>query len=90
MGRIVSVTDGDTVTLLEADKTQHKIRLAGIDAPEKSQPFGRVCKQSLADLIFDRRVAVEVLDVDRYGREVGKITLDGKDINLEQIKAGCV
>ena len=54
IGKVVSVADGDTITVLDADKTQHKIRLNGIDAPEKAQPFGQRSKQSLSDLVFGK------------------------------------
>lgn len=50
-GRVVSVADGDTITVLDANKVQHKIRLAGIDAPEKSQAFGQRSRESLAELV---------------------------------------
>lgn len=87
-GRIVGVTDGDTVTVLDANRTQYKIRLAGIDAPEKAQPFGQRSKEYLSDLVFDRAVIVEWEKRDRYGRIVGKILVNGRDANLEQMKAG--
>lgn len=64
-GRVVGISDGDTLTLLDAVNTQHKIRLAGLDSPEKGQPFGQVCKQSLSDLAYDRVVAVESSKLDR-------------------------
>jgi endonuclease YncB( thermonuclease family) len=57
-GRIVGVTDGDTVTLLDESKKQYKIRLSGIDAPEKAQPFGHVSKKPLSDLVYDKDVQV--------------------------------
>jgi hypothetical protein len=79
---------GDTVTVLDADHRQHKIRLAGIDAPEKAQPFGQRSKENLPRLVFGREVVVEVGKTDRYRREVGKISIDGIDANLEQVKAG--
>ena len=88
-GRVVSIADGDTLTLLDANKTQHKIRLAGIDSPEKSQPFGQVCKKSLSDLAYDRVVTVESSKLDRYGRVIGKVLIDGQDVNLEQVRSGC-
>ena len=72
-GRVVSVSDGDTITLLDADHQQHKIRLSGIDAPEKAQPFGQRSKENLSRLIFGRDVAVEWRKKDRYGRTVGKL-----------------
>mgnify|MGYP000088299593 CR=1 FL=1 len=88
-GRVVGIADGDTLTLLDATKTQHKIRLAGIDSPEKGQPFGQVCKKSLSDLAYDRAATVESSKLDRYGRVIGKVFVDGQDVNLEQIRRGC-
>lgn len=87
-GRVVGVSDGDSVTVIDAKKTQFKIRLAGIDAPEKSQAYGQKAKESLADLVFGKNVDVQWSKQDRYGRTVGKILLGGVDINLEQIKRG--
>lgn len=87
-GRVVGVADGDTVTVLDGANTQHKIRLSGIDAPEKTQAFGMRSKQSLSDLVFDKQVNVETNKKDRYGREVGKILLTGQDVNLEQVTRG--
>lgn len=87
-GRVVGVSDGDTVTVLDATNTQWKIRLMGIDAPEKKQAFGNRSKQSLAALVFNRQVQVEYSKKDKYGRTVGKILVGGVDANLEQIKAG--
>lgn len=87
-GRVVGVADGDTLTVLDSSNTQHKIRLAGIDAPEKKQAFGARSKQSLSDLVFDRQVIVQSDKRDRYGREVGTVLVDGKDANLEQVTRG--
>jgi endonuclease YncB( thermonuclease family) len=87
-GRVVGVADGDTVTVLDGENTQHKIRLMGIDAPEKAMPFGQRSKQSLSGLIFGKEVQVEVRAKDRYKREVGRILLDGRDINLAQVQSG--
>ena len=88
-GQVVAIADGDTLTVLDSTHTQHKIRLSGIDAPEKAQPFGDRSKQSLAALTFRQQVTIEWDKRDRYGRIVGKvITPNGTDANLEQIKAG--
>lgn len=87
-GRVVSISDGDTVTILDSTNTQLKIRLMGIDAPEKKQAFGNKSKESLSNLVFNKQVAVEYSKKDKYGRTVGKIIVDGIDVNLEQIKAG--
>ena len=87
-GNVVGVADGDTITVLDADNVQHKIRLTGIDAPEKNQPFGNRSKQSLSDMVFNKIVTVETVKRDRYGRELGKVLAGGKDVNLEQVRAG--
>lgn len=87
-GLVVRVADGDTITVLDADKVLHKIRLAGIDAPERTQPFGQRSKNSLSDLVFSKSVTIDTNKRDRYGREVGKVIVDGLDANLEQVKRG--
>ena len=87
-GRVVRVVDGDTVTVLDANDTQHRIRLEGIDAPESHQVFGEQSRQSLAEMISGKEVTVSYQKTDQYGRLVGKILFDGRDINLEQVKAG--
>lgn len=87
-GRVVSVADGDTVTVLDSTNTQIKIRLMGIDAPEKKQAFGTRSKESLSALVFDKQVTVQLSKKDKYGRTVGKILVNGIDANLEQVKAG--
>lgn len=87
-GRVVGVADGDTVTLLDSNNVQYKIRLMGIDAPEKSQAFGRESKKNLSDLIFSKKVSVDWKKKDRYMRIVGKITLNGDDVCLAQVRSG--
>jgi endonuclease YncB( thermonuclease family) len=87
-GKVVSVADGDTITVLDDNKTQHKIRLQGIDAPEKAQAFGQKSKQSLHQLVHSKMVTVEFEKKDKYGRTVGKVLLNGTDVCLEQIKLG--
>lgn len=87
-GRVVGISDGDTITLVDDNNMQYKIRLAGIDAPEKRQAFGNASKISLSDLIFSQRIIADWTKKDRYGRFVAKITLNGTDINLLQIQRG--
>jgi endonuclease YncB( thermonuclease family) len=70
-GRVVAIADGDTITVLDAGKTQHRIRLAGIDAPERGQAFGQASKRRLSELVFDREVSIEFSKLDRNGRIVG-------------------
>ena len=87
-GRVVRVSDGDTITLLDAANTQSKIRLNGIDAPEKSQAFGEASRQNLARYIAGKSVRVEWKKRDRYGRILGTIFIDDLDVNLQQLKDG--
>ena len=76
------------MTVLDAERRQYKVRLAGIDAPEKAQAFGQASKISLSDQIFGREVAVTWDKRDRYGRIIGKISVDHRDVCLEQIRRG--
>lgn len=87
-GRVVGVADGDTLTVLDAGHGLTKIRLHQIDAPEKKQDFGQRSKQSLSDLVYGKQVSIEVADTDKYGRTVGKVWVNGKDANLEQVRRG--
>lgn len=89
LGRVVGVSDGDTITILdEMDKGRFRIRLYGIDCPEKKQAYGNKAKQFLASLVYGKRVSVRFSSIDRYGRILGRVYLSGKDINLAMISAG--
>lgn len=85
---VVKVEDGDTITVLDGQKKTHKVRLQGIDAPEKKQAYGEKSKQNLTFLIYNRMVHVEYNKYDKYGRVIGKVSLRGKDICLEQLDKG--
>ena len=87
-GLVVGVADGDTITVRDQQKNTYKIRLQGIDAPEKKQAFGEKSKQSLHDLVHGKQVRIEYDKEDKYGRIVGKITLDDLDICLQQLVLG--
>lgn len=87
-GRIVRVMDGDTVEVLETGNRLTRVRLAGIDAPEKSQPFGQLSRQELSSMVAQRHVAVTGGDTDRYGRLLGTLWLGVTDVNAEQIRKG--
>lgn len=87
-GKVVAVTDGDTITVLDAANRQHKVRLTGIDAPERGQPFGTASRDHLSGLIAGKQVVVESGSQDRYGRTLGKVRFEGVDVNLEQVRAG--
>ncbi len=88
VGRVVGVSDGDTITVLVDNHDRLKVRLAGIDAPEKSQPFGSVSKKSLSDQVFGKTVNIESNKKDRYGRFLGRVIFNGTDVCLEQIRSG--
>ncbi len=87
-GKVVKVADGDTITVLDNTNTQHRIRLQGIDAPERKQAFGNASRKHLANLVAGEEVTVKWVKRDRYGRIVGFVIVDGHDVNLVQVKAG--
>jgi endonuclease YncB( thermonuclease family) len=87
LGTVIAVHDGDTVTL-QNESGQKKIRLAGIDAPELNQPYGVESRHALKGAVLDRQVQVETTKADKYGRVVGKVIVDGQDINLKQLQLG--
>ena len=87
-GRVVGVSDGDTIKVMHNGKAE-KIRLYGIDCPEKAQPFGTQAKQFTSAMVFGKAVTVQVIDMDRYGRTVADVILpDGRVLNRELIAAG--
>lgn len=87
-GKVVKVSDGDTLTVLDGARRQLKVRVAGIDAPESRQPFGQRSKQLLSELAMNKRVTVTWQKVDRFGRVVGTVHRDDVDLGLEVLKAG--
>ena len=87
-GRVVGVADGDTITVMHNGKGK-RIRLHGIDCPEKRQAFGNRAKQFTSKLVFGKTITVQVADRDRYGRTVGEVLLpDGRSLNHELVRAG--
>lgn len=86
--KVVRVVDGDTIVVLDENKTEIKIRLDGIDAPEKMQDFSAKSKEYLSSLIFGKTITVKTRRTDRYGRILGQIFVDDKDINYEMVKSG--
>ena len=96
LGRVVAVSYVDSITVLASDNRQVKVRLAGIDAPERSQSFGQSSRRNLSDLVFGKEVRVSVVDKDRYGRIVGIVYVpvpgpNGEiviDVDLAQIESG--
>ena len=78
-GKVVAVTDGDTIKVLDANRVQHKVRLSGIDAPERGQPFGNASRKNLASLVAGKDVRIETSKKDRYGRVLGKVWVQPQD-----------
>lgn len=87
-GRVVGITDGDTITVLDEQNQQHTIRLAEIDAPERGQPWGDRSRQALSALVFGKSVSVQQTDTDRYGRVVARVFSEGRDVNRAMVEAG--
>lgn len=90
-GKVVGISDGDTLTLLVPDGAsfkQIKVRLAEIDTPESAQPYGARAKQALSDLAFNKQARVVVETTDRYGRTVGRVFVSNLDVNAEMIRQG--
>lgn len=87
-GKVISVHDGDTVTVLDQDNKKFHIRLQGIDAPELKQTFGSDSQQNLSRMVLGKQVTIFWTKIDKYRRTVGTIMLDGRDVNIEQVKAG--
>ena len=86
-GNVIKIADGDTLTLLVNEK-QLKIRLSDIDTPERKQPFGTRAKQALSELAFGKQACVVEVTVDRYGRIVGRVYVDGLDVNAILVRGG--
>ena len=88
IGKVIKVSDGDTITVLDINNQKHKIRLKGIDAPESQQVYGDISTQSLSELVYDKEVLVTWDKKDKYYRILGKVIVGGRDANYEQLKKG--
>jgi micrococcal nuclease len=88
LGRVIKVTDGDTIVIIDSSSRQHRIRLFGVDSPEAGQDFGNEATENLSNLVFGRDARVEVNGFDRYERALGKVWVGETDVGLEQIKSG--
>lgn len=86
--KVIGITDGDTIKVLRTGNEQVKIRLAGIDCPERRQPWGSRAKQAASDLVAGQTVTIKVMDVDRYGRTVGRVFVDGVNVNRALVEGG--
>jgi endonuclease YncB( thermonuclease family) len=87
-GQVVGISDGDTLTILDTARTQHRVRLDGIDAPEAHQAFGQRARQSLAELAHRQEAVADCQKVDKYQRKVCVVRVQGVDAGLAQIRRG--
>ena len=88
-GRVISVADGDTITVLIAGKQPIKVRLYGIDAPERGQPYGARAQQALSDAVFGKNVIVDPMDTDSSGLTVAIVYMpDGSSLLEHMVSAG--
>lgn len=88
IGKVVSVSDGDTISVSRYPQPLLKVRLAGIDAPEKKQAFGQKAQESLSKLVVWQKVEVVAVGADRYGRVIGDVYVQGLWVNLEMVSQG--
>lgn len=86
-GKVIGVLDGDTIDVL-VDRQPRRVRLAEIDAPEKKQAFGTRARQALSGYVFGQVVRVRESAIDRYGRTIGTVVVDGQSINRSMVAAG--
>jgi len=87
-GKVVGISDGDTITVLTEDKREMKIRLYGVDCPEKGQDFGSKAKQFTSDKVFGKTVNVDPVTIDRYGRTIGIVDVNGSNLSRMLIDSG--
>mgnify|MGYP003386122731 CR=1 FL=1 len=85
--KVVAITDGDTIKVIVFGE-QVKIRLAGIDCPEKKQPWGREATEAISDLVAGQNVIIEKLTIDRYGRTIARVFVDGVNVNRALVESG--
>lgn len=87
-GKVVHVSDGDTVTLKDEDGEKHKVRLNGIDAPEIGQDYGDESRDFVKQLALNKSASVEVIGVDQYDRVLGILYIGGINVNEELLSNG--
>lgn len=87
-GNVIKIADGDSFTLLLNNGQKERVRLFGIDCPERMQPFSNVAKQTLSGMIFNKKITVYYQDKDRYDRVLGEVVIDGRHVNQEMVQQG--
>ena len=80
-GKLIAIDDGDTFTLLDANKVQYKIRLNAIDCPEKGQEFSKKAKDFSYQFCAGKMVVAQLLNTDKYGRHIANVTVNGRSLN---------
>lgn len=85
---MVKVYDGDTLAILDGMNREFRVRLSGIDAPERAQPFGAASRRSLAELTRGKTALIEYYKLDKYGRLVARVRVEGRDVSMEQLRRG--
>lgn len=88
IGPVTSIADGDTISILSPGQKQIKIRFAGIDCPERGQPWGRNATEALKALLAGEPVSVDIIDTDRYGRSIGRVYAKGIELNRKLVETG--
>jgi len=87
-GKVAEVVDGDSMIVIDDKQERHLVRLAGADAPEQNQDFGKKSKKFLSDMVLDKTVSVTGTSIDRNGEFVGRVLVYGRDVSLEMVIAG--
>lgn len=88
VGKVIKIIDGDTITILDSSNKQHKIRLYGIDTPEKKQAYGKAAKKHTSRLSYRKKAVVTIYDTDRFKRPVGVVKVGSVNVNESLIRAG--
>ncbi len=87
-GKVIKIKDGDTLIILDENNMQHTIRVADVDCPEKAQPFGNKAKQFTSKEVFGKLVNIQKKNIDKYGRIIGYVLYENKNLSLELLKNG--
>jgi endonuclease YncB( thermonuclease family) len=87
-GRVVKIYDGDTLAFVDGMNREFRVRLNGIDAPERAQSFGAASRKSLAEMTRGKTALIDYYKLDKYGRLVARVSVDGRDVGIEQLRRG--
>ena len=87
-GLVVGISDGDTIKVLQSDRSLRRVRLAQIDAPESNQAFGARSKKALASICFGKKAELDIDGEDRYGRIIARVRCNGVDAQSFMVRNG--